>query len=848
MDESIKQKVLRKAGEVAWIITGRADTKYRLVGDWMVGPSPFRPGSDSDGFHWHPDNGHFKDHVSGEKGDVFDLAAKSLGLPDCKGENFVASLKYCADILGISVQESGARSQAYESGPEALAKKRKRRANPSFHQCLAEYGLDADDAEALGWRYDKKRCAIAYPVSLESGEELWKFKPLRRDDNGKRLSPSFSLTGKQPGKGFTGKLGSAKGKPLVVTGGEEKAAVFYRCGIPAISLLSGESSPPGAWVVSQIKQARSAKVIVCLDADEAGRKATRKWCEVLVSARVHNVHFVAWGKHVANGYDANDAYLDGGEGALQGLIQNAINWLEHDHNETAKRASSGNDEYPDPEPPRDIYSANLPPFPMKCLPPWLQDAVGEISNTTQTPACLAAFCSLGLASLAFRGWFEIRGWPGFREPVSLFLLAAMESGERKSPVFKSIFAPLYEYQSDIANRERSKRFQAETNLAVRKDQAQKALKAAQNGEADAEAEHARLMEEIAEIKTSMRTPQLICQDTTAEAICDVLEANQGHASIIDSEGGVLSVFCGLYNSGRPNIDVLLKGYSGEPLVVNRRNREDPIVLARTQITMLLTAQPAVIEALGRIAMLEEKGFLARFLIVYPKPIRIRNAMPGAMKKDVMRHYKSAMRRLLEMRDPRNDASKRVLINSTGEAQEVLKALHDDLEQRRRNVSGDLFSLRSWANKLHGQACRIAAILHALKQTSDPEWHEKFVDNETMLDACNIIQSFVIPHGKYAFGAMRAGESRVNMLCRGIVELLQSRARDGRPAILSHRFVGPSHWSQALAIPRVSKSEMRDAAEALEETGWAMPKYDERGDKLVSITLNPKAKSLSYGGH
>jgi len=49
-----------------------------------------------------------------------------------------------------------------------------------------------------------------------------------------------------------------------------------------------------------------------------------------------------------------------------------------------------------------------------------------------------------------------------------------------------------------------------------------------------------------------------------------LAAHGGHIAIMSPEGGVFDTFAGRYSSGVPNLDTLLKGWSAEPVRVDRR--------------------------------------------------------------------------------------------------------------------------------------------------------------------------------------------------------------------------------------------------------------------------------------
>ena len=61
-------------------------------------------------------------------------------------------------------------------------------------------------------------------------------------------------------------------------------------------------------------------------------------------------------------------------------------------------------------------------------------------------------------------------------------------------------------------------------------------------------------------------------DITTEKHVSVLSANKGRAAIISTEGGIFDTLAGIYTKN-VNIDVMLKGYSGDPIRVDRIGRD-----------------------------------------------------------------------------------------------------------------------------------------------------------------------------------------------------------------------------------------------------------------------------------
>ena len=72
------------------------------------------------------------------------------------------------------------------------------------------------------------------------------------------------------------------------------------------------------------------------------------------------------------------------------------------------------------------------PYPVSALPPLLHDAVVEAQSFVQSPGDLVACSALSALSPAAQGLANVRRDHQLVGPVSLYILAVAESGERKS--------------------------------------------------------------------------------------------------------------------------------------------------------------------------------------------------------------------------------------------------------------------------------------------------------------------------------------------------------------------------------------------------------------------------------
>src|SRR4051794_8735049 len=83
-----------------------------------------------------------------------------------------------------------------------------------------------------------------------------------------------------------------------------------------------------------------------------------------------------------------------------------------------------------------------PGFPLASLPEVLRQFAEEVSTQTQTPPDLAAMLILAALGGVLANRVAIQATSDWSQPTNLYVTVALESGERKSPVFREIMAPL----------------------------------------------------------------------------------------------------------------------------------------------------------------------------------------------------------------------------------------------------------------------------------------------------------------------------------------------------------------------------------------------------------------------
>lgn len=396
---------------------------------------------------------------------------------------------------------------------------------------------------------------------------------------------------------------------------------------------------------------------------------------------------------------------------------------------------------------------DLPSFPVEALPPTVRDYVRAVAASLQVPIDLPALAVLVVACAATGGAHEVEIGPGWVEPVVLWAAPILPSGEGKTPALGAVMHPLLDVERELREEarervaeERTARRQLEGRLKSAEAEAVKAK--AEADRMDAEERARKLAVQLANTPEPVM-PRLVLQDTTAEGLTAALGDHGGRIAVVSDEAGVLDTLAGRYARGVPNLDAVLKGYDGGSVVVTRRGA-DEIAIQRATVPILVTPQPALLEALENGAVLRGRGLLARFALVRPVSL-VGHRSPSAppIPEDLAAAWAGLIREIaMHESSDESDETPRAgcsvgsvgRFRASGSARAVLDAVHDEVEPRLQPQSGDLADVADWASKHRGRVARIGAVLQML--AAGPEPAE--IGEEVMRDAA-IIGRYLLAH-------------------------------------------------------------------------------------------------------
>ena len=335
----------------------------------------------------------------------------------------------------------------------------------------------------------------------------------------------------------------------------------------------------------------------------------------------------------------------------------------------------------------------------------------------------------------------------WQEPVNVYVVVALPSGERKSVVYRKVTAPLESLEQELLDRALPEIGAARVRKQIAEGRAEDAAKKAISSTSSPQLldDAIRASSEAEAIKVPS-APRLIADDATPEAIASLLAEHGGRIGVLSAEGGIFEILGGRYSSGQPNIEVFLKGHSGDSLRVDRKGRK-PEHIPEPAITLGLTVQPDVIRALANKPGFRARGLTARCLYSLPvSKVGYRDSSPAAVPATVADAYTQRMMAIGHLDPGRSDGTAYPL-TLTPEALARVESFMAAMEPRLR-AGADLHHIGDWANKLVGATVRIAALLHVAEHKA---WGSPI--SLAAIEAAIRIADYLVAHAKAAFDLM-----------------------------------------------------------------------------------------------
>ena len=402
------------------------------------------------------------------------------------------------------------------------------------------------------------------------------------------------------------------------------------------------------------------------------------------------------------------------------------------------------------EPPIPFTQHTLPTFPVYAFPPEIRDYVMAVAETTQTPVDMAATAALAVLALCQQGKYRIRGKDDWIEPLNLFTVIVAEPSERKSAVISHMAGAVHRFEAAYNQQHADAVERSRVEKRMLEKQQRNLEEMVLKGKAQIE-DLQDVSMQLANFREVMPM-RLYVDDVTTEKLTSVLSENGGTAAILSAEGGIFDMLSGIYTKN-VNIDVFLKGHSGDSIRVDRIGRNSESIM-NPALTVLLAVQPNVLSCMMSNGTFRGRGLTARFMYCMPQSRvgdRLYRTQP--IPDEVSRCYEVTIRNLLDEEKPQTPE----LIHLSPEADKLLEAFAGEVESKLKNEYSDI---PDWAGKLVGAVLRISGLLCRAANAKCADFldlsESAMVSPEQMTGAIAIGRYFT-EHARAAYSLMGADD-------------------------------------------------------------------------------------------
>ena len=414
-------------------------------------------------------------------------------------------------------------------------------------------------------------------------------------------------------------------------------------------------------------------------------------------------------------------------------------------------------------------SLTPPPIPPESVPGILREFCPALAEAVQVPFELALCNALGALAVASQRTLVLKVRDGYFEPLNIYALCPLPPGERKSATVEACKRPLVEWQAA----KRQELQESIRDAESERKSLEKAIEAKRCKIAQASTEEARreLIEEVKRMERGLpevpAVPRLLADDFTPEAAAVLMAQHEQRIGVLEAEGGIFDTLAGRYSNGVPNLDAVLKFWSGEACQIDRKGRES-LWLNNPHLTMVISPQPDVVKGLAGLPGFRGRGLLGRFLYFIPESrLGNRKAEPSPIPFQVAEAWRNTLHRLLAIPWAVNEHGEPTghILSLEPAAYSLWLEFWEHVE-REHLPGGEFEHIKDWSGKFPGQAARLAGLFHA---ATVHEPHRNALTLETMQSAL-AVAAILSEHAKAAFGLM--GSDPAQDCAKAILDKLQ----------------------------------------------------------------------------
>jgi hypothetical protein len=349
------------------------------------------------------------------------------------------------------------------------------------------------------------------------------------------------------------------------------------------------------------------------------------------------------------------------------------------------------------------------PFPFEALGTFLGSVAKRIHEIVKAPDSICGQSVLAAAALITQGYADV-AIDGRTHPLSLFMLTAAESGDRKSAVDSIVLKPVRDYEKMLAKGCIQEKQLYKNQFDVWKKHREITMRECKLDMLEA------VLSKMAHEPKRPLEPYLLLEEPSYEGLVKLFAVGQPSIGLFSDEGGRMF---GGYAMGKENMLKTACGLSslwdGKPITRIRGGDENLILYGRRFSTHLMIQEVVLTNVLKNI-MLVGQGLIARCLVVAPTSNageRCYNSV-DVSQDSLIRGFYAHVANILDQPHPlvdpdiKNELLPRPLTLSA-EAKATWVRFHDGIDEALK-PDGFLRCVRRTANKSAEQVLRIAGVL------------------------------------------------------------------------------------------------------------------------------------------
>ncbi|WML56672.1 YfjI family protein [Neobacillus sp. PS2-9] len=476
------------------------------------------------------------------------------------------------------------------------------------------------------------------------------------------------------------------------------------------------------------------------------------------------------------------------------------------------------------------YEQNeLPEFNASIFPKWLMDFVIAVAESTQTAVDMACMAAITVLSIASAKNFVINPYGDWFEPLNTYCITLLGPANRKSSVHREMCLPMVSFEKEENERLKLESMKNEsTRRTLHKRIEHLEGNYARDGDSSIFEEITQIQQELDGLP-ELSPPTFITDDATPEILVTLMKQNRERIGLVSAEAGLFDMVKGLY-SGKINLEVYLKGHSGDYLRVDRRTRTE--IVESPCITIGIFGQPDTVKNLPPI--FQGRGFMARFLYSLPKDLKgYRKVRPESIPEDVRATYNKNIKLLMKQ-----SMKKPLVLTFDAEADPLFADYQERIENELRD-GGSLSNIPEWGGKIVGNIARIAGLLHIANQLDIDDSLEcipEKISSVTVYKAI-LLSNYFIQHAQAAFGTMK--NDNQNNDASYLLKVLIRRYRKLYEEIGHYDCLIPFRDVQQLVKKRFNTEELNTVINELVERGFIKrallaSKNGDRQKKFIQI--------------